>query len=67
MPTTITTTQEAVRSWKWRIHKAGLRIGEFCNQIDMQPQQLSRYMSGKICPTLDTFDRIEGKLKDLGV
>ena len=62
-------TQEAVKSWKWRIHKAGFRIGEFCDALDppMQPQQLSRYMSGKISPSLSVFDRIEGKLKDLGV
>lgn len=62
-------TQAVVKSWKWRIHKAGFRIGEFCETLDppMIQTQLSRYMSGKISPSLSVFDRIEGKLRDLGV
>lgn len=60
-------TIETVKSWKWRITKAELKVYEFCEKIDMHPQQFSRYLTGDINPSMETFDKVEGKLKELGV
>lgn len=62
--------KEIIKTWKWRILKAGYKtIADFCNDVEppIMHQQLGRYLSGKISPTVTTFDRIEGKLREKGV
>lgn len=56
-----------ISSWRWRITKAGLKIKEFCPLIDLKAEQMSGYLNGKVTPSIDTFEKIEGKLKELGV
>jgi len=59
--------REIISSWRWRITKAGLKIKEFCALIDLKPGQMSGYLGGDVTPSIDTFEKIEGKLKELGV
>jgi len=59
--------REIIASWRWRITKAGLKIKDFCALIDLKPGQMSGYLSGEVTPSIDTFEKIEGKLKELGV
>ena len=59
--------REIITSWRWRITKAGLKIKDFCALIYLKPGQMSGYLSGEVTPSIDTFEKIEGKLKELGV
>ena len=60
-------TKEIVKSWKWRIVKAGLNVGDFSEQIGVARSAMSEYLNGKKSPSLERFDRIENKLRDMGV
>lgn len=56
-----------VASWRWRITKAGFNIKGFCPLVGLKAGQMSGYLNGKVTPSIDTFEKIEGKLKELGV
>ena len=61
------TSKETIASWKWRITKSGHNQRSFCALLGITEASLSQYISEKMRPSLDTFDKIEGKLQDLGV
>lgn len=61
------TTKETIQSWKWRIVKAGHTAKSFADIVDISPSLLSEYWTEKKSPSIERFDLIEGKLKDLGV
>ena len=56
-----------IKTWRWRIAKAGLTQNEFCNIVDVTPANLSLYLSCKVNPRPLTFEKIESKLKSMGV
>jgi len=58
------TNEETIKTWRWRIVKAGFKISEFAATIGVQPARMTGYMSGKVRPRSDIFDKIEGKLKE---
>lgn len=59
--------KETIKTWKWRITKAGLSQQEFAKQVSIAPSILSQYITGNATPLIDRFDEIEGKLQELGV
>lgn len=61
------TTKETISTWKWRIIKAGYSQKTFCEMLGITEGALSQYMNERKKPTLDTFDKIEAKLIELGV
>jgi hypothetical protein len=60
-------TDEIIKSWRWRIAKAGHKMGSFCVLINIAPSALSEYQSFKKSPSLKRFNLIEQTLKDMGV
>jgi transcriptional regulator with XRE-family HTH domain len=63
----ILSAKETIKTWKWRIVKAGHNGITFAELLGIAPSVLSEYMSGKKSPSLERYDHIEGKLKELGV
>lgn len=61
------TTEETIRTWRWRIVKSNNTIKTFAALIEMNPSDLSQYIKQNRRPRLDTFDRIESKLRELRV
>ena len=59
--------KDTIATWKWRIVKANISAKAFSESLGIQPQQFSLYITGKQNPSIERFDMIEGKLKDLGV
>lgn len=59
--------QDTIKTWKWRITKAGYKKGDFAAEIGIPRPMLSNYLHGRATPSLDRFDLIEDKLKELGV
>ncbi len=60
-------TREIIKSWKWRIVKAGYRSGEFAALLGIHASLMSNYLNEKQNPSLGKFDLIEQKLRELGV
>ena len=60
-------TVEKVQTWKWRITKAGFTIAHFADEIEIARPQFYTYINGQHLPTLQTYDKVEAKLKELGV
>lgn len=58
-------TQEIVKSWFWRIKRAGHTQASFCQTIQVSKSAMSQYINGKQDPSLKTFNKIENKLKEL--
>lgn len=56
-----------IKSWRWRIAKAGMTQLAFCKVVSITPANLSLYLNGKKIPRPLTFEIIESKLKELGV
>lgn len=59
--------KETIKTWRYRIVKANLNASQFGEMIGVSSSLLSQYMGGKISPSLENFDLIESKLKELGV
>lgn len=59
--------KETIKTWKWRIIKAGFKLQDFAAAVEIPQGQISNYCAGRIVPSLERFDIIEGKLKELGV
>ena len=59
--------RETIKTWKWRIAKTGKSMNEISKELNISPSVLSQYCSGFISPSIERFDLIEEKLKDLGV
>lgn len=59
--------RETIKSWQWRIVKAGYRQGSFADMLEIAPSLFSEYINGKKDPSLERFELIENKLKELGV
>lgn len=57
--------RDIITSWRWRIVKTNHTIKSFCSLIDLNPSQMSEYLKGNVSPSVDTFDKIEGKLLEL--
>ena len=58
---------ETIKTWKWRIVKAELSNNEFAEKVGISANLLSQYLTGATTPSIERFDEIEGKLKELGV
>lgn len=56
-----------IKSWQWRIKKAGLDQNAFCESIGIKAQMFSPWVTGRVEPTLCNFFKVEEKLKELGV
>ncbi len=59
--------KDKMQSWRWRITKAGHSLSSFGKTINISSAMMSRYAAGTSNPSLKTFDKIEDKLKELGV
>lgn len=58
---------ETIKSWRWRIVKANHSIQSFSELVNLFPSQMTTYFSGKVRPSIGIFERIENKLRELGV
>lgn len=58
---------ETIQTWKWRIVKAGYNQKTFAELLEIAPSLFSEYLARKKDPSLERYDLIEGKLKELGV
>jgi hypothetical protein len=56
-----------IKSWRWRIAKAGMTQLAFCEVVSVTPPNMSMYLNGKKKPRPLTFETIESKLQELGV
>lgn len=63
----MTKTEKGQSSWRWRICKAGLTMGQFAKRIDRQQSQISEWVNGKKVAGPDSIDMVEDALKKLGV
>lgn len=59
--------REVIASWKWRVVKAGYSQKRFALLLGISPSLFSEYTTGKKDPSVERFERIEDKLKQLGV
>lgn len=55
------------KSWKWRIVKAGITQQDMAKAAGVSQVTISNYINMKCNPSLDKFEIIENKLKDMGV
>lgn len=64
-----TNAKETIKTWRWRIVKAGFNVRKFSALpgINIPASLFSEYLNGKKSPSLERFDLIEDKLKSLGV
>jgi transcriptional regulator with XRE-family HTH domain len=58
---------ENIKTWDWRVKKSGHTARDFCLKIGISNATFSLYVNEKIKPSLDTYDKIESALRDLGV
>ena len=56
-----------IKTWKWRIIKAEHTAKSFAELIDVAPSLLSEYCSEKKTPSIERFDLIENKLREMEV
>jgi len=59
--------RETIQSWRWRIVKAGHNTRSFANLLDMSPSIFCEYFKGTKSPSIERFDVIENKLREMGV
>ncbi len=59
--------KETIKSWKWRIVKADHSAKSFAELVGISPSLLSEYWTKKKSPSIERFDLIENKLRELGV
>lgn len=60
--------EKTIKSWRWRIAKAGLTQRDFCKLVDgVTESNMSQYILLQKKPRPLTFSRIEEKLEELGV
>jgi predicted transcriptional regulator len=59
--------EEIIKSWKWRIVKAGHKQSSFARLVGASEAVMSTYILRKVTPMADTFCKIENKLRELGV
>ena len=57
--------QDIVKTWRWRITRAGYTQDRLCQELQVSRSGLSQYLCGKQEPSLKMFDKIEGKLREL--
>ena len=51
-----------IKTWKSRIHRLGLKLGEFCQGINMKQPQLSMYLSLRFIPSERILSKIENEI-----
>lgn len=57
-----------VNLWATRIvHSKYENWSSFCDAVDIPQPMLSQYVSGKLRPRIDHFEKVESILKELGV
>lgn len=59
--------EDTVKTWRWRIAKAGVTMTAFAKEIDLHPSQLSFYINLRRIPNAKLFLKIESKLLEMGV
>lgn len=57
--------QEIVKTWKFRIIRAGHTLRSFSDMAGVGYGQLASYIRGDVPPGIVLFDKIEGALKAL--
>ena len=57
--------KEQVRKWKGRIHMLGYKQGEFAESLGIKRHNMSLYITGRVTPPLETYIKVENKLKQL--
>jgi transcriptional regulator with XRE-family HTH domain len=58
---------ETIKSWRWRIAKAGLTEGAFAARVKMTKCYFSMIMNGKHRPRALKITKVEQELEKLGV
>lgn len=58
-------TKQIVNSWRWRIIRVGLTMGDFALSLGLAKSAMSEYVSGKKSPSLGRFEQIENTLAGL--
>jgi transcriptional regulator with XRE-family HTH domain len=61
------TASGKIATWKERMTKAGHTQKSFCELVSVTPDLMSRYINNKTKPSINTYDKIEEKLRELGV
>ena len=57
--------KEIIKSWKWRIVRAGLTQKSLAAEAGVSRVFLNTCISGKANPSVETFDNIESALRVL--
>lgn len=57
--------KEIIKSWKWRIVKAGSTQQEIADKVGITRVHLNTCISGKAKPSLEVFDNVESALRVL--
>lgn len=59
--------RETMKSWGWRIKKAGMNLTTFGDTVEISQPMLGAYVNGTKTPNVMRYEMIENKLRDLGV
>lgn len=57
--------KETIKSWRWRIQRAGFNQTSFAKHVGISAPMLSRYISGEQNIFMETFTEIENALREL--
>jgi len=56
---------ETIKSWRWRLKRIRHKSKDFAPLIGIDQSLFSAYCSGRISPSIERFDLIENKIKEL--
>lgn len=54
-----TQIKSIIKTWKWRIKRAGMRQSDVAEKLGISSATLSLILNGKIDPRISLFDRVE--------
>lgn len=57
--------KEIIKSWKWRIVKAGTTQQEIADEVGVSRVHLNTCISGAATPSIKVFHNVESALKQL--
>lgn len=57
--------KETVKSWRWRIVRVEYTATQFADMLGISRGVFSEYLTAKKAPSLERFDIIESKLREL--
>jgi transcriptional regulator with XRE-family HTH domain len=59
--------EEIIKSWGWRLKKAGLNQMQFAKKAGVSQSAFSFWVNSARVPSIQNFQKVENALRDLGV